>query len=92
LRQELLLQHVWGGVAQQTAASHDGAQERLQQQSLPELFHHEHDVDSVAAQAPEVLGKWQSQQPEFRILAPGLGGIAQSGGGETAPLVKIVVA
>ncbi len=92
LRQKLLFQRRGRGVAQQPAASHNGAQVRLQQQPAAELFHHQHGVDGAAAEAAELLRERQRQQSQVCVLAPRLGGVAQRGRGEGAALVEIVVA
>jgi hypothetical protein len=78
LRQQLLLHRIRCSVANQSAASHDGAQVRLQQQPLTELFHDQHDIDGIAAEAAVIFRQRQRQQPQFRELAPGFRGKPQA--------------
>jgi hypothetical protein len=62
---------------------------RLEQQAPSDQFHHQHDVDGVAAEAAELLREGQRQQTELGVLAPGLGGESQRRAGELAPPLEI---
>ncbi len=91
-RQHRSLEPLGGGVAEQPAAHHDGAQEGLQQQAASDQFHHQHDVDGVAAETAEFFREGQRQETQVGILRPRIGGKSQRRAGQRAPPFKTVVA
>jgi hypothetical protein len=57
-------------VAQEAAADHDRGQIRLEHQRLAERFHHDHGLDTAAAEAAIGLREGQAEQALLGKLAP----------------------
>jgi hypothetical protein len=91
-RQHPLLERRGTRVPDQSSAHDDCAQQRLQQQAAPGQFHHQHDVDGIAAEPTVLFGKGQRQETELRILRPRLRGVSEIGPGEFSPPLETIVA
>ena len=59
-----------GAETHRGAAQYDRRQIRLQDQRAAERLHHQHHLDSAAAEPAIFLGERQPEQPEFGVLRP----------------------